>query len=252
MDLRESLGLSVESDEVALIYDNNEISVKNLIAYKVKDVVSNLNQQDWEGKDEEEEVFRTYEGIRRVEDKELWDDIRFDVVIVQSGVLGDTFKSTMGYYRSLAENGYNYPEIYQIVDGYAEILLQQPGEKHEQVKDAVMFRAQKFDAIIVPPVYGISIINPSEKRTILARIRADEAKEITKEFEKTKGTCYTRKEEGKWAFNENYEEIPQLRLGEPQNKWKTVKRGIPIYASYVYRPKHFQILKEPDPAEFML
>ncbi|MCE7741149.1 MAG: hypothetical protein GOP50_01700 [Candidatus Heimdallarchaeota archaeon] len=252
MDLRESLGLSVESDEIALIYDNNEISVKNLIIYKVKDIESNLNQKQWEGKDEDEEAFRVYEGIRRIEDKELWDDIRFDVVIVQPGILGETFKSTLGYYRSLAENGYNYPEIYQVVDGYAEILLQQPGEKHEQVKDAVLLRVQKFDAIIVPPVYGISIINPSEKRTVLARIRADEAKEITKEFEKTKGTCYRRKEEGKWDFNENYEEIPQLRLGEPQNKWKTVKRGIPIYASYVYRQKHFRTLVEPDPAEFIL
>ncbi len=252
MDLRESLGLAVESDEVALIYDNNEISVENLLVYKVKDLESNLGHQEWEGKSEEEEVFRVYEGIKRIVDKELWGDIRFDVVIVQAGKLGDSYKSTGGYYRSLADNGYTYPEIYQVVDGYAEILLQQPGEKHEQVKDVIMIRAQKFDAIIIPPVYGVSIINPSDKRTIIARIRADEAKEITEEFERTKGTCYKRLEDGRWEFNEKYEEIPNLRLGEPQNKWKTVKRGIPIYASYVYRPKHFRTFVEPDPAEFQL
>jgi glucose-6-phosphate isomerase len=252
MDLRESLGLSVESDEVALIYDNNEISVKNLLIYKIKDVESNLAQENWEGKNEEEEVFRVYEGVRRVEDKELWDTIRMDVLVIQPGKLGDCFKHTQGYYRSLAENGYNYPEIFQVVDGYAEILLQQSGNTHEQAKDAIMIRVQKFDSFVVPPVYGISIINPSEKRTILSRIRADEAKEITESFVKTKGTCYLRKIDRTWEFNDNYEEIPQLRLAEPQNKWKTVKRGIPIYASYVYRPKHFQPLVEPDPAEFLL
>ena len=252
MDLRESLGLSVESDGLALAYDNNEINVKNLIIYKIKDLMSGLIQNDWEGKNEEEEVFRVYEGIRRVEDKELWEDIRFDVLILQPGKLGSICKSTLGYYRSKAENGYIYPEIYQVVDGYAEILLQQPGEKHEQVKDVVILRVQKFDVLVVPPIYGVSIINPSEKSAILARIRADEAKEISDFFKKTRGPCYLRMIERRWNFNENYEEIPQLRLGEPQNKWKTIKRGIPMYASYIYRPKHFQTLVEPDPIEFQL
>ena len=252
MDLRESLGLSVQSDEKALSYDNNEVAVKNLIVYKNKDIKTCLTQDERVGIDEDEEVYRVYEGIRRVEDKEFWDTIRFDVIIVQSGRLGDNYKSTPGYYRSLAENGYAYPEIYQIVDGYAELLLQQPGSKHENVKDVVMIRVQKFDTIIIPPVYGISIINPSERRTIIARMRADETKEVKEGFENTKGTCYKRKVEGRWEFNSNYEEIPQLRLGEPQNKWKTVKRGIPMYASYIYRPKHFQALVEPDPVEFQL
>ncbi len=252
MDLRESLGLSVQSDELSLIYDNNEVIVKNIFFHKAKDFVSGLSLERWEGMNEEEEVFRVYEGLRRVEDKELWDNLRFDVITIQHGNLGNICKSTLSYYRSLAENGYHYPEIYQVVDGYAEFFLQQPGIKHENVKDAVLIRVQKFDVIIIPPAYGVSIINPSEKRTILARIRADEAKEIIDPFEKTKGPCYLRLVEGRWEFNTNYEEIPQLRLGEPQNKWKTVKRGIPMYASYIYRPKHFQVLIEPDPAEFQL
>lgn len=252
MDLRESLGLSVQSDDISLIYDNNEVVVKSVFIHKVKDFLSNLSQERWEGMNEEEEVFRVYEGLRRVEDKELWDTLRFDVVIVRPGNLGDFCKSTFGYYRSLAENGYHYPEIYQVVDGYAEFLLQQPSTKHEQVKDVILIRVQRFDVVVIPPIYGISIMNPSEKRVILARIRADEAKEIVDSFEKTKGPCYLKLMEGRWEFNKNYEEIPQLRLGEPQNKWKTVKRGIPMYASYIYRPKHFQVLVEPDPAEFQL
>jgi glucose-6-phosphate isomerase len=251
MDLRESLGLSIESEGETLTYDNSEITIKNLISYSSKEILAKLKLEE-EVKEDREEVFRIYEGVRRVEDKELWDIVRFDILIIQPGNLGDKCKSTVGHYRSLAENGYNYPEIYQVVDGYSEILLQQPGEKHEQVKDALMMRVQKFDAFVIPPTYGVSIINPSEKSTILARIIADDAKEITEPFERTNGTCYRRKSEGGWDFNKSYEEIPQLRLGEPQNKWKTVKRGIPIYASYIYRPKHFNALVEPDPVEFQL
>lgn len=251
MDLRESLGLPIESNDFALIYDTNEISVKDLIVYKIKEIKKSLDLNKWEGS-EEEEVFRVYEGLKKVEDKELWDKIRFDVIIIQSGKINNNYKSTLSYYRSIADNGYNYPEIYQIGEGYAEFLLQQPGEKHEQVKDAIIIRAQKFDVMVIPPIYGLSIINPSEKKTILARIRASEAKEITEEFTKTKGTCYRRREGGRWDYNEYYEEIPQLRLGEPKSKWKTIKRGIPIYTSYVYNPKYFHTLIEPDPAEFQL
>lgn len=252
MDLRESIGLPIESNDQGIEYSDQEVSVKNLIVFKIKDIEKELAQASWEGKDEDEEVYRVYQYVRKIEDKELWDDIRFDIMVISSGKLGKICKRTSGYYRSVAENGYQYPEIYQVADGYAEVFLQQPGKKHERVKDAIMIRVQKFDALIVPPVYGITVVNPSERSVVLTRIRADEAKEITKEYEKTKGPCYQREEEGRWVYNENYEEIPNLRLEEPQNKWKTIKRGIPLYTSYVYRPKHFRSLVEPDPAEFIL
>ena len=252
MELRESIGLPIESNDQGLQYSDHEVSVKNLIISKVKDIESELAHPDWEGKEEEEEVFRVYQYVRKIEDKELWDDIRFDILFIPPGKMGEIYNRTSGYYRSVAENGYQFPEIYQVADGYAEFFLQQPGEKHEKVKDALMIRVQKFDALIIPPVYGVTIINPSEKPVVLTRIRADDAKEIKTEYEKTKGACYERSDEGRWIYNENYEEIPNLRLGEPQNKWKTIKRGIPIYASYVYRPKHFRPLVEPDPAEFLV
>ena len=248
MNLREYIGLPIESDDKIINFNSNEIDVKSVLIYETKDIQYYIKDKD----SLEEEIYRVYQTVRTIEDKELWDDISFDILVIQPGNAGIEYKKTIGYYRSFAENGYRYPEIYQVAEGYVEFFLQQPSQSHEKIKDAVMIRAQRFDVVVIPPAYGLTLINPSEKKTIVTRIRAMEVEEISEQYKQTQGECYYRLEEDKWVFNEKYEEIPMLRLEEPQNKWKSFKRGIPIYASYTYNPKRFHGLVEPDPVEFIL
>lgn len=252
MDIRDSIGLPIESNEESISYNSNEIDVKNIISYKKKDLQNFVKECIWESQEEEQDVFRLYQEVKKVEDKEFWTDIQFDIIVILSGLLGEEYNKTIGYQRTEAENGFRFPEIYQMVEGYAEFFLQQPRDKHEQIKDAIMVRAQKFDLIVVPSSYNATILNPSEKKNIIARIRATDAEEITAHYERTKGECYYKLHEGKWDFNSNYEEIPVLRLEEPQNQWKSLKRGIPIYTSYIYNPKRLYCLVEPDPAEYVI
>jgi glucose-6-phosphate isomerase len=250
--LREYLGLPIESTEEMIQYNSNEVDVKKIRIYRVKDLLPFTMKQDWESKETEKEVFRVYEEIKKTEDKEFWDNIRFDLIVVSSGNLGEEFVKTIGYYRSYADNEYRYPEIYQLVEGYAEFVLQQQGENHAKIKDVIMIRTQKQDLVAIPPSYGVTIINPSQKKTILARIRAADAEELSDDYKKSRGECYYKIKAGRWEYNNNYEEIPELRLGEPQNTWKSMKKGIPIYASYMYNPKRYDSLIEPDPAEFTI
>lgn len=250
--MREYLGLPIESTEEMIQYNSNEVDVKKITTYSVKDLQPFIIKQNGESKESEKEVYRVYEEVKKTEDKEFWDSIRFDLVVVSPGNLGEEFFKTIGYYRSFADNEYRYPEIYQLVEGYAEFVLQQQGNNHEKVKDVIMIRTQKQDLLAVPPSYGVTIINPSQKRTILARIRAADVEELNNDYKKTRGECYYRIKDGRWEYNNNYEEIPALRLGEPQNKWKSMKKGIPIYASYMYNPKLYNSLVEPDPSEFTI
>ncbi|MCG3222070.1 MAG: hypothetical protein H7641_11895 [Candidatus Heimdallarchaeota archaeon] len=252
MDIRESIGLPIESAEEEIGYNSNEIDVKNILSYKKEDLQNFVKNQTWERNEEKQEVYRLYKEVKKVEDKEFWLDIQFDIIVMWPGFLGEEYNKTISYQRSTAENGFRFPEIYQMAEGYAEFFLQQPREKHEQIKEAIMIRAQKFDLIVIPPSYNVTIINPSEKKNIISRLRASDVEEMTEHYARTKGECYYRLKGGKWDFNANYEEIPTLRLEEPQNQWKSLKRGIPIYASYIYNPRRFRCLIEPDPAEFIL
>ena len=252
MDIRESIGLPIESDEEKISYISNEINVKKIISYKKENLQDFVKNRIWETNEEKQEVYRLYQEVNKVEDKEFWTDIQFDIIVMWPGSLGEEYSKTIGYQRSTAENGFRFPEIYQMAEGYAEFFLQQPRERHEQIKEAIMIRAQKFDLIVIPPSYNVTIINPSEKKNVISRLRASDVEEMTEHYAKTKGECYYRLEEGKWEFNANYEEIPVLRLEEPQNQWKSLKRGIPVYASYIYNPRRFRYLVEPDPVEFIL
>lgn len=251
MDLRDVLGLSIESEELTITYNTAEITSKSLFIQKLIEH-NRILEIDKDEDVKDLEVYRIYDGIRKIQDKELWNDIKYSIIILQSGQLNGRYFNTIGYYRSFAENGYRYPEIFQLAEGYAEFLLQHPRENHEQVKDVVVIRMQKYDILVVPPSYGVTIINPSDKKSIISRIRASDAEELKEPYNTTKGGCYYRLAEGKWDYNPDYEEIPNLRLGEPQNRWKSLKRGIPIYTSYEYNQSYFKSLIEPDPLLFVL
>jgi glucose-6-phosphate isomerase len=252
MDIRESIGLPIESTEEGISYNSSEVDIKNIISYTKKDLKNFIKDKIWETKEEKQEVYRLYQEVKKIEDKELFGDIQFDIILIWPGSIGEEYNKTIGYQRSTAENGFRFPEVYQIVEGYAEFLLQQSREKHEQIKEAIMIRAQKFDLVVLPPSYSLTIINPSEKKNVIARLRAVDVEEITEHYERTKGGCYYRLVDGKWEYNSNYEEIPALRLESPQNQWKSLKRGIPVYASYAYNPRRLRCLVEPDPADFIL
>ncbi|MBA7538359.1 hypothetical protein ES705_30634 [subsurface metagenome] len=252
MNLREYIGLPIDRKENELSYKENEISVKRIFSIKIKDLQSYLKKEKWDEKEKVTEIYKVYEDVKAIEHKEVWELAIFDVLLINPIILGNECAKTISYYTSFADNGFHYPEIYQVAEGYAEFLLQKPETKHEKVKDAVMIRVQRFEILLVPPSYGVTIINPSDRKTVIARIRARSVEEIKVEFERTKGACYYRISDGKWDYNENFEEIAMLRLEPPQNRWKTIKRGFPIYASYAYNPKPLYALIEPDPSLFVI
>ncbi|MCK4896689.1 MAG: hypothetical protein KAS47_07765, partial [Candidatus Heimdallarchaeota archaeon] len=147
MDLRDVLGLPIESNETAITYNEAEITSKSLFIQNLVEHKQIL-KIDKDEIGEDLEVYRTYEGIRNIQDKELWNNITYSILVLQSGQINGRYFNTIGYYRSFAENGYCYPEIFQLAEGYAEFLLQQPRENHEKVKDVVVIRMQKYDILV--------------------------------------------------------------------------------------------------------
>lgn len=248
--LREYTGLPIKLTEQGIEGEGSNVSIKKEIEVKVKELKNVLMEEEIEN--EEEVVYKIYKDVKLVEHKETWGNVRFDLIVMWPKKLGEEYSKIKGYYRSIADNGFRYPEIFQVAEGYAEFILQQPGDKHEKVKKAIIVRAQRMEVVIIPPAFGVTIINPTTEKTVIARIRARDAEEVSKEYEKTKGECYYRIEKEKWIPNNNYEELPLLEIQLPQNKWKIMKRGIPIYEAQLYNPKTTETLIYPDPSEFIL
>ncbi len=248
MIFRDILGLPISYIEQELVFNRELIYAKKTKSYSTTDLALRGDKGD----DREHGlVYKQYPDVYLVQDKVFWEDIVFDIFMIYTGFQGEEFNQIPGHYTSIAPNGFHYPELYQIIEGYAEFVLQQPNESHERVKDAILYRANSRDIIIVPPTHGVTIINPSDKNTIIARIRGREAEDVRKPFTDTHGACYYREKNNKWSYNTNYQEIPTLRLLPTPDKWKIFHRGLSIYQTIVNNPGISKRFIEPIASDFI-
>ena len=58
--------------------------------------------------------------------------------------------------------GIGYPELYEVIEGVAHVLLQKKTLDH-----SVLVKATKGDIVLIPPGYGHVTTNPSRDETLL-------------------------------------------------------------------------------------
>ncbi|UJG39839.1 MAG: hypothetical protein K9W45_08215 [Candidatus Heimdallarchaeum aukensis] len=250
MSFKKNIGLPMESFEDELYFNRELIHTKGLREFSLSEVVFR-----GENKEDEKEkiiVFKKYQDIFLTEHKPHFDDVRFDIFVILPGFHSGEFNHIPGYYRNYADNGFHFPELFQVVEGYAEFLLQQPAEKHEKVKDCILYRCQVGEIVTIPPAHGVTIINPTDKKTVVIRLRARDAESIHEHYNMTRGACYYREQNDKWIFNSNYEEIATMKLLPTQKKWKVFQKEIPIYQSFINNTWSQKFLLEPNPVDFII
>ena len=121
MSFREILGLSIDSMEDSLSFKPEVVDSKPLISYSVDDVRGYLKGT---GSNESSSVpyLLHYPDVRAVSDKPAWVDGIFDLFVLLPGFHEGEYTRTSGHYRNEAENGFHFPELYQVIEGYTEFL----------------------------------------------------------------------------------------------------------------------------------
>jgi len=147
------------------------------------------------------ELYYMYRGIKKS------GDLRYDITIIPSLMMGKEFVKTAGHFHSE-----KFQELYIVLQGEA-IFLMQKG-KWENLKDIYAVKAKKGNAVIVPPKYGHVTINPSNKELKLANWISDRVKYDYSQFKKLGGAGYFYTKNG-WVKNKNYKKLPKLRFEKP-------------------------------------
>ena len=101
MNLREYIGLPIERKENELSYNENEISVKNIVSIKIKDLQSYLKKEKWDENDKVTEIYKVYEDVKAIEHKEVWELAIFDVLLINPMILGNECAKTISYYTKI-------------------------------------------------------------------------------------------------------------------------------------------------------
>jgi glucose-6-phosphate isomerase, archaeal len=138
--------------------------------------------------------------------------LRYDITVIPSSVICGEFVKTKGHYHPVNPAGIGYPEIYEIIEGKAEYLLQE-----NRLTDAVLVKASKGDAVLIPPGYGHVTINSGTKTLVMANIVSTAFESCYGEYESRHGAVYYCMEDGTFRPNPGYPTVPLLRCRETCN-----------------------------------
>ncbi len=172
------------AEDLKTVLAERNCIVKGPLYFMYRDIARSVEDRDWLGNQK----------------------LRYDVTVIPPMVLCGEYVKTKGHYHPEDMSGAGYPEIYEIIEGSAEYLLQT-----KRLSDAVVVSAGKGDTVLIPPGYGHVTINPGKTTLVMANIVSNEFSSIYKDYEALHGAVYYRMENLGYIKNPHYPEHPQLR-----------------------------------------
>lgn len=186
-------------------------------------------------------LYYMYRDLARSEADRRWlsaHRLRYDITVIPPRDLCGECVKTKGHYHPADPAGTGYPELYEVLDGEAEFLLQSGS-----LDDVVLVSAGKGACVIIPPGYGHVSINPSHDTTLaMANLVSTAFESRYGEYETLRGAAYYLMGDGRVTRNPRYGNVPVLRR-VTVSKNSPVKS--PIY-SLVGNPEALAFLNEPE------
>lgn len=114
-------------------------------------------------------------------------NIRYDITIIPSLRIGKEWVKTFGHYHPKANDGVEYPELYQVLRGNAVFILQK--KRSDGGVDVLMVDAKEKDVILMPPGFGHVTVNRGSQTLILSNIVSNLFESDYSEYEQNKGAA---------------------------------------------------------------
>jgi glucose-6-phosphate isomerase len=171
--------------------------------------------------------------------------IQFDMTVIPPKNLGVECTKTKGHYHPKKPGtAVSYPEIYEVLSGEANYLLQK--EEDGQLTDVILIKASKGDKVIIPSNYGHITINASEKTLRMANWVCSHFDSDYGSIEKMNGGAYFMLVNGKLIPNMNYEKLPPVRfLQSADLSSHDIEKSKSLY-SLINNPDILRFLTHPE------
>lgn len=201
--------------EMELQFGTKKVKPNSRMLFDMKDVVYD---RKWLSAAENVELYYMYRDLSISKKDALTikeHNLRYDITIIPPRMMGCEFVKTAGHYHPFVPGtDITYPEIYEVLSGEAQYLIQKP--ENDRIKDAVLIKAGEGDKVIIPPGYGHLTINASNKILKMANWVADNFESIYAPIREKGGGAYFLLQNG-IVRNQKYEDVPQLRVSNPVN-----------------------------------
>ena len=139
--------------------------------------------------------------------------LRYDITVIPPQMLGKEYVKTAGHYHpNVPGASVSYAELYQVLEGEANYLLQRM--EGGSIEDVVVVEAKAGDIILVPPGYGHITINSSDKVLKMANWVSGEFSSMYEPIKEHAGAAYYLLEKG-YVPNPKYTKAPPIRHLKP-------------------------------------
>jgi glucose-6-phosphate isomerase len=237
---------------------------QNKLSYKKEDYEPAL---EWEKpfedasyayRDAESDLKTLYFGARymeKTEDEDVFVKNNFmaDLTVINPGKVGSEFIKTVGHYhQNVPGLELAYPEVYEVVSGNIEYLLQTKPDKDGRV-NVIWVIAEPGDKVVMPPGYGHVGCNVGDEVAVEVDLQLRDNPKFSDYslFKEKNGGALYRTKEG-LEENPNYM-INSLRIVVPKEKPDFgITKDKTLYASFVENPQKFDFLIHPQNYDFNL
>jgi glucose-6-phosphate isomerase len=247
-DLKDISGLDIKLNNFKLIYDNEIYPVESKPREYTEATPVYLKKDD-----HKQMLYWMYRYFESVDDKKSFNEagIEYDITVIKNGKIGDEYIKTVGHYHpEVPGQKIGYPEIYEVIEGQIQYLLQTKPAKDSKV-DVILVQAEQGDKFIVPPGYGHISINIGKDVSVSSNLqKIDLPAEVDYGFyQEHEGGAFYLTEKGLQA-NPKYK-INSLRIVIPKEKPEFgLTKDKPLYTSFLENPEKFDFLTNPQKYDF--
>lgn len=247
-DLKVVSGLDIQLNQFKLIYDNEQYVTEPKPREYTEAVPVYLKKDD-----HKQMLYWMYRYFEAEKDKSLFEKnkLEYDITVIKNGLIGTEYVKTVGHYHdNVSGQDVTYPEVYEVIEGNIEYLLQSKPDKKGQF-DCILVQAEAGDKVVVPPNYGHISINVGEDVAVSSNMQKMDlpAGADYDFYEKKEGGAFYRTENGLDA-NPKYK-ISNLRIVKPKEKpGFGLTKDKPLYLSFLETPEKFDFLVHPQKCDF--
>jgi glucose-6-phosphate isomerase len=204
---------------VSHLIDNAKPDIRSL-----RDLKEVLYDQEWARGAGNFSVYFMYRDLsvnEKDKQKIISNDLRYDITVIPSKMLGMEFPKTYGHEHAPVSGTreMTYPEIYEVLEGEAYFLLQK--QKMGAIDDLRVVQAKQGEKCIIPPNYGHVTVNASGRELKMANWMERDSKSDYSIFTSKRGAGYyavsSETTPGadssiNWVINDNYPVVPELKI----------------------------------------
>lgn len=187
--------------------------------------------------------------------------LRYDITIIPPGCFRGTrneFVRTAGHYHTLlpggpSSGGMTYPEVYEVISGRADWLIQRPRAENPSTLEAVfLIEAGPGEKALIPPGFGHISINAGTNPLVMANWISEDCTYDYGPFRKFRGGGYWLLEGEmpgtiECERNPGYAAVPELEKLRPKEIPELgLVRSRPLY-SLAREPERLRFLNDPEP-----